>query len=52
MFKKYNFKLISGLGFRPQPDVGKNLIFVDKNTDNYQADPYFRSLTQYLGVCE
>jgi len=42
--------LSPGLGFRPQPEVDKNLIFVDKNSDDFTDNLYVRSLDQYLNV--
>ncbi|CAF1151442.1 unnamed protein product [Adineta steineri] len=42
--------LAPGLGFRPQPDVDKNLIFLDKTSDNEGKSPYAESLDQYLQI--
>jgi len=40
------------LGFRPQPDVEKNVVIVNRNTDNYANDRFVKSLNQYLQVCK
>jgi len=42
--------LSPGLGFRPQPDMEKNLILVDKNADNYENDAFIKNLNQYLAI--
>lgn len=42
--------LTPGLGYRPQPDPGKNLIFVDKNGDVSDSNPYIKNLNQYLEI--
>ncbi|CAF0985260.1 unnamed protein product [Adineta ricciae] len=39
-----------GMGFRPQPNVLENLIYVNQTTDNYDSDPYIKNLNQYLQV--
>jgi len=46
------FFLLSGLGFRPQPEVDKNLIFVQKNAPLGTPNPYVKNLDQYLQVCK
>jgi sodium/potassium-transporting ATPase subunit beta len=40
----------SGLGFRPQPNVLKNLILVNKNPEADYVNPYVTNLEQYLKV--
>jgi hypothetical protein len=45
-------KFILGLGFRPQLNVEKNLIFVDKNINRYENEPSIKNLKQYLAVCK
>lgn len=42
--------LSPGLGFRPQPDPDKNLIFIDKNAQKNGEDPFAKSLYQYLQI--
>ncbi|CAF1158039.1 unnamed protein product [Rotaria sp. Silwood1] len=42
--------LSPGLGFRPQLDIEKNLILIDKNAFRIGLDPYVKSLNQYLRV--
>jgi hypothetical protein len=50
--KEIFFKFILGLGFRPQTNVEKNLILVDKNIPNYGNDSFIKNLNQYLAVCK
>jgi len=40
----------SGLGFRPQPEVDKNIILVQKNAPFGTPNPYVKNLDQYLQV--
>ncbi|CAF2760027.1 unnamed protein product [Rotaria sp. Silwood2] len=42
--------LSPGLGFRPQLDVERNLILIDKNASRNELNPYVKSLNQYLRV--
>ena len=42
----------SGLGFRPQPDVEKNIIMIDRNAERDEVNQYARSLDHYLHVCK
>lgn len=42
--------LTPGLGFRPQPDVEKNIIYAYKNGDADAGKEYVKSLDQYLSV--
>jgi sodium/potassium-transporting ATPase subunit beta len=42
--------LSPGLGFRPQPEVDKNLILVQKNAPFGTPSPYVKNLDQYLQV--
>jgi len=42
--------LSPGLGFRPQPEVDKNLILVNKNAPPNEPNPYATSLDHYLQV--
>jgi len=42
--------LSPGLGFRPQPDNQKNLVFVDKNPKNNENEPFIKNLKQYLEI--
>jgi hypothetical protein len=44
--------LFLGLGFRPQPEVDKSLILVNKNGKPNERNPYATSLDQYLQVCK
>lgn len=39
------------MGFRPQPDIEKSLIFVDENAEHYENNSYIKNLNQYLDVC-
>ncbi|CAF5002761.1 unnamed protein product, partial [Rotaria sp. Silwood1] len=48
--KACGFKLILGLGFRPQLDIEKNLILIDKTASRNELDPYVKSLNQYFRV--
>jgi hypothetical protein len=56
MFLENNFCFhlffFSGLGFRPQPEVDKNLILVQKNAPFGTPSPYVKNLDQYLQVCK
>ena len=47
-----SFFFVSGLGFRPQPDVEKSLIYVTKTGVTSEPNPYAQSLDQYLSVCK
>ncbi|CAF3683859.1 unnamed protein product [Rotaria sp. Silwood1] len=38
------------LGFRPQLDIEKNLILIDKTASRNELDPYVKSLNQYFRV--
>ncbi|CAF5196430.1 unnamed protein product, partial [Rotaria magnacalcarata] len=42
--------LTPGLGFRPQPDPDKNLIFIDKTAPSNEPNPNAKSLDQYLRI--
>lgn len=42
--------LSPGLGFRPQPEVDKNLILVKKHSSKDQENPFAKNLDQYLQV--
>lgn len=42
--------LSPGLGFRPQPEVDKNLIVVDRDAGSASENQYVRNLQQYLEV--
>lgn len=42
--------LTPGLGFRPQPDVEKNIIYAHKNGDTDADKEYVDSLNQYLEI--
>ncbi|CAF4844033.1 unnamed protein product [Rotaria sp. Silwood1] len=42
--------LSPGLGFRPQLDIEKNLILIDKTASRNELDPYVKSLNQYFRV--
>jgi len=42
--------LAPGLGFRPQPEVDKNIIIVKKHAPRNEINQYARSLDQYLQV--
>jgi len=42
--------LSPGLGFRPQPEVDKNLIKIQKNAPLNASNPYAKNLDQYLQV--
>ncbi|CAF3905157.1 unnamed protein product [Rotaria sordida] len=42
--------LSPGLGFRPQLDIEKNLILIDKNTSRNGLNPYVKSLNEYLRI--
>ena len=44
--------LSPGLGFRPQPEVDKNLIVIKKGDNDDEINPYAKSLDQYLQVCK
>jgi sodium/potassium-transporting ATPase subunit beta len=42
--------LSPGLGFRPQPEVDKNLILIDRDASPNDENPYVKNLDQYLRV--
>lgn len=42
--------LSPGLGFRPQPDVEKNIIVIDRSADRDEVNQYARNLDHYLHV--
>jgi sodium/potassium-transporting ATPase subunit beta len=42
--------LSPGLGFRPQPQVDKNIILIEKNAPANESNPYVRNLNQYLYI--
>jgi hypothetical protein len=44
--------LSPGLGFRPQPEVDKNIIVLKKRIPNEEINRYAKSLDQYLQVCK
>ena len=46
------FSSFSGLGFRPQPDVEKNIIYAYKNGGGDQDKGYAESLDHYLSFCK
>ncbi|UJR09374.1 hypothetical protein I4U23_013618 [Adineta vaga] len=40
--------LSPGMGFRPQPNVLENLVYIDKNATKLGTDRYVKNLNQYL----
>jgi hypothetical protein len=50
--KRYVNFILVGLGFRPQPDVEKNTIFLDRTADKGDENVNAKNLDQYLAACQ